>query len=310
MLYIIVFLMGVLAYSLVIILLGKKSYRTQMLKDRIDKYRKVSVDRKDDFDEDLPFSERIIKPIAEEIIKAISNIFPKGENEQNQLQETLFQAGIKMPAREYNIMKILVSLLFGVFGAVFFSFNGGVNIFKNILGFIGGTLFGYIIMVYLLQRRLRIRQENMEKQFPEFLDLLCVCIESGLGFDQAVQYVVKEYKSELSDEFKTVVRDISLGSTRKNALLELQKRATFEQLKTFNSAVIQADEMGISLKKILNAQSYNARETRKQKIEEEVQKLPVKILFPMLFFIFPIIFVVLLYPAITSVLGTLSGTSI
>lgn len=120
MLYIIVFLMGVLAYSLVIILLGKKSYRTQMLKDRIDKYRKVSLDKKDDFDEDLPFSERIIKPIAEEIIKAISNIFPKGENEQNQLQETLFQAGIKMPAREYNIMKILVSLLFGVFGAVFF----------------------------------------------------------------------------------------------------------------------------------------------------------------------------------------------
>ena len=139
------------------------------------------------------------------------------------------------------------------------------------------------------------------KQFQSF-DLLSVCVEAGLGFDQAVNYVSKEYVGEISEEFRIMLRDINLGSSRKQALSALQTRVPLEQLKTFSAAVIQADEMGISLKNILNVQAANVRLRYKQKIEEKAQTLSIKILFPMVLFIFPVIFIIILGPAVPSLM--------
>ena len=172
---------------------------------------------------------------------------------------------------------------------------------------LGGILSGYIISRFVLASRVTRRQNLLEKQLPGFLDLLSVCVEAGLGFDQAIQYVCHEYKGELSDEFKVVQRDISLGSTRKQALMSLCQRVTSSQMTTFTAAVLQADEMGISLKNILNAQSRNVRLAYKNKIEEKAQKLSTKILIPMLIFIFPVIFIILLGPAVPGIMKALGS---
>ncbi|MEB3024438.1 MULTISPECIES: type II secretion system F family protein [unclassified Parvimonas] len=311
MVYIIVLLSGLCVYSSILLLLGEKASRVENIRKRINKAGKENRIKTDDFYENVPFAERVIKPIVDFFIKAVSDMFPSSkEVEDETYQTTLLQAGIRMKARDYYILKLLVVVLFAIIGGFYSKVVGLRGLFGFLFGGIFGAIIGYLFMTYLLRRRIRIRKENMERQFPEFLDLLSVCIEAGLGFDQAIQYVVGEYKSELSDEFRIVMRDISLGSTRKQALLKLQERCLVEQVKTFNAAIIQADEMGISLKKILSAQSYNARQARKRKVEEEIQRLPIKILFPMLIFIFPVIFIVLLLPAGLSIIKSLTSTGL
>ncbi|MCI5997614.1 MAG: type II secretion system F family protein [Peptoniphilaceae bacterium] len=312
MVYIIVFLSGILMYSMIVLLFGEKASRVDVINKRIEKSKKNVILNDSDFYEDVPFVERIVKPFVDVLIRMISDVLPQNsESENNEASQLiLLQAGIRMKVRDYSILKFLIVVAFSLFGGFYLRLVSKHSVIGVVFGVILGGIVGYLVMSYILKRRVRVRKENMERQFPEFLDLLCVCIESGLGFDQAIQYVVSEYKCELSDEFKIVIRDISLGSTRKQALMKLQQRCLVEQIKTFNAAIIQADEMGISLKKILSAQSYNARQVRRQKVEEEVQRLPIKILFPMLFFIFPVIFIILLLPAAISIFRTLSGTGL
>lgn len=313
MLYIIVILGGIAVYTGIISVFGEKAARVEMIRERVNKSKRSSKNYADEFYENIPFVERIIKPFVDWLILSISKIIPSNKDEdiKEQTQQKLTHAGIKMKAREYNIMRFLIIVLLGIVVAIYtLSVNPEFSLMKVLGGFIIGCIIGYIFLTLMLNMRTRKRKENMERQFPEFLDLLTVCIEGGLGFDQAVQYVVKEFRCELSDEFRIALRDISLGSTRKQALLKLQDRCLVEQLKTFNTAVIQADEMGISLKKILSAQAYNTRQVRRQKVEERVQKLPIKILFPMLLFIFPVIFIVLLVPAILSAIQTFSGSGL
>ena len=312
MFFLILLLSGVMMYSIILSLFASKAIRIEQIKGRIEKTKTISRDVSDDFFENIPFIERIIKPLVDWMIESISKFLPSSNTIDNEeMQSTLSQAGIKMKTRDYNIMRFLIVILSSLLGLFYVSYsNPNVSFFKILVYMIVFGIFSYILLYYMLARRIRIRKEKMERQFPEFLDLLSVCIEAGLGFDQAIQYVCKEYKSELSDEFKIVTRDISLGSTRKEALLGLQSRCLVEQVKTFNAAIIQADEMGISLKKILNAQAHNTRHARRQKVEESVQKLPIKILFPMLFFIFPTIFTILLVPAGLSIIKTFSGTGL
>lgn len=310
MFYIIIILSGVFVYTAIISTLGAKAQRLEMIKKRIEKSKKINKNYADEFYENIPFFERIIKPFVDWLVISVANFIPreKDEKEKEQSQKKLVQAGIKMKAREYNTMRIIIIVLSGFVLGIFKAFRSvEFSLVSILMNFMIGCVLAYMFLLFVLTMRTRHRKEKMERQFPEFLDLLSVCIEGGLGFDQAVQYVVKEYKSELSDEFRIVLRDISLGSPRKDALLKLQDRCLVEQLKTFNTAVIQADEMGISLKKILMAQAYNTRQVRRQKVEEKVQKLPVKILIPMLIFIFPVIFIVLLTPVFINSVAILGG---
>lgn len=306
MLYIIVLLFGILVYCLVIISFGEKAVRLEHINLRLKKAMESNI-REDEPYENIPFIDRIIKPSIDKFIGSISKIVPISEKEQEAISLSLMQAGMRTKPADYTVMKMMIVLLFAFVGIIYATLIKHLPLNQVLLYGFGAASMGYLFLQYTLKRRIRIRQDAMQVQFPNFIDLLSVCVEAGLGFDQAIQYVIKEFPCELSDEFKIVSRDISLGSTRQDALMKLQKRCTVEQLKTFNAAIIQADEMGISLKTILSSQASNVRQAYKQKINEKVQKLPVKILFPIVLFIFPVIFIVLLVPAILSALKTISG---
>ena len=188
MVYIIVLLSGLCVYSSILLLLGEKASRVENIRKRINKAGKENRIKTDDFYENVPFAERVIKPIVDFFIKAVSDMFPSSkEVEDETYQTTLLQAGIRMKARDYYILKLLVVVLFAIIGGFYSKVVGLRGLFGFLFGGIFGAIIGYLFMTYLLRRRIRIRKENMERQFPEFLDLLSVCIEAGLGLDQAIQ---------------------------------------------------------------------------------------------------------------------------
>jgi tight adherence protein C len=140
---------------------------------------------------------------------------------------------------------------------------------------------------------------------PDILDLLSVSVEAGLGFDAALQKVVEKTKGPLTMEFEKTLQEINIGKSRREALRDMQARVNADDVTTFLGSIIQADQLGVSITNVLRIQSKQVRENRKMRAEEKAQKAPVKILIPLVLFIFPTIFIVLLGPAAIQLIDTL-----
>jgi tight adherence protein C len=147
----------------------------------------------------------------------------------------------------------------------------------------------------------------MEQQLPEVLDLLSVSVEAGLGFEQAVHHITMNMEGPLIDELTVTYREMAMGRARRDALTLLGQRCELEEMKTFVGALVQASQLGISIKNVLRSQSAAMRQSRKAKVQEKAMKVSVKMLFPMVMFIFPVIFIILLGPAVVNVLHVING---
>ena len=158
-----------------------------------------------------------------------------------------------------------------------------------------------------MQSKARNRGKEIQRDLPDILDLLTVSVEAGLGFDAALVKVVERKKGPLADEFGIVLREIRVGKPRKEALRELSERVKVDDITSLVSAVIQADQLGVGISNILRIQAEQVRTKRRQQAEESAMKAPIKMLFPLVFFIFPTLFVVLLGPAIIQIAETLLG---
>ncbi len=170
-----------------------------------------------------------------------------------------------------------------------------------------GFVLGYMMPVMWLGRQISGRKHSIQKSLPDALDLLCISVEAGLAFDLALQRVTQKWDDELSREFKRVLSDVRLGRTRREALKDLGVRTGVEDVQTFTAAVIQADQLGVSMSKILRLQSEQMRVRRRQRAEATAQQAPIKMLFPMVFLIFPALFVVILGPAIPKLMDSFGG---
>ena len=145
----------------------------------------------------------------------------------------------------------------------------------------------------------------MQSQLPEVLDMISVSVEAGLGLEQAMIEVVKNFDGPLIDEIAITNREMAMGRTRADALLLLGERCGIEEMQNFTRAIVQATQMGIAVKNVLRSQSEYMRQTRKNKVEEKAMQVSVKILLPMAGFILPVIFIVLLGPAAVKIMDTL-----
>ncbi len=177
---------------------------------------------------------------------------------------------------------------------------------------LGSALFGLIIGLlsfrlpdYWLARRIKQRQRSILLQLPDALDLLTISVEAGLGFDGAMMEVIQKWDNELAQEFSTVLSEMKLGKSRRDALRGMSSRVKVQEVQLFISSIVQADEIGMSISRTLSIQSEQMRLRRRQKAEELAHKAVIKIIFPMVFFIFPALFAVLLGPTIPKILGTL-----
>jgi tight adherence protein C len=157
--------------------------------------------------------------------------------------------------------------------------------------------FGYIVPGYFVGTRSRRRRDEVQAALPDALDLLAVSVEAGLGFDAAISKLIDNMEGALIDEFGLALSEMRVGEARQDALKKLSARVDSPELSAFVRAIIQADQLGISLGRILRVQAVDTRQKRQAAAEEKAMKAPIKMLFPTVLFIFPAMFIVILGPA-------------
>ncbi|GIK11070.1 MAG: type II secretion system protein [Anaerolineaceae bacterium] len=171
-------------------------------------------------------------------------------------------------------------------------------------------LLGFFFPQLWLTSRINARQKEIRKAMPDALDLLTICVEAGLSFDSAISKVSEKWENQLSLAFARVIREIQLGKLQREALRDMSDRLDIPEMTSFVAAVIQSQQLGVSMAKVLRIQSEQMRMKRRQRAEEEAHKAPVKMIFPMGLLIFPSILIILLTPAliqITDVFGAALG---
>jgi tight adherence protein C len=199
-----------------------------------------------------------------------------------------------------TILKIALPLSFGVFGKII-----GLKLGSLILITAAGAIAGIAIPNVYIKRKIKERHEKGLKELPDFIDLLTVSLEAGLGFDSALNKVVAKNNGVLSAEFHLCLEKMRFGKPRKEVFTELKDRLNFDSLVSLINSILQAEKLGMSMVQIFRIKSQEERAKRKQRAEEAAMKVPIKILFPLVFFIFPSMFIILLAPAVLSLISNL-----
>jgi len=243
------------------------------------------------------FSERVVYPFIDGLSKFVSQFTPAQtmENIKHKL-DLAENPGNLTPANFLAIRFVAMFVLGGlVFGLMMIA---KLPTSRRILFTVVTTILGYFLPVLWLGSKIKRRQSEIVKQLPDSLDLLTICVEAGLGFDQAVQQVVEKQDNELARAFNRYLQEVRLGKIRREALQNMSVRMEVADVTSFVAAIVQADQLGVSMAKILRIQSDQMRVRRRQRAEQKAHQAPIKMLFPMVFLIFPSIFIVLLGPAI------------
>lgn len=182
---------------------------------------------------------------------------------------------------------------------------GGLIGFRSVgwlvLGLVAGAAFGFFLPDLLLLNAGQKRQEKIRRALPDALDMLTVCVEAGLGFDAALAQVARNTNGPLAQECARVLQEMQIGKSRNQALRALTERTTVSELRSFVSALAQAGELGVPIASVLREQAREMRLRRRQRAEEQAQKVPVKILFPLIACLFPAMFVVIIGPGAISI---------
>ena len=251
------------------------------------------------------FSERVMKPVLEGIGKGLLRLAPK--EMINNLERRIIMAGRPGKWETKNWLGLQAFLTIGLPIIIVLVYTQFKTDYKNIiLVTIAASLIGLLYPNMSLNGKIKKRQTEVMKSLPDIMDLLTVSVEAGLTLDSALSRVVEKMPGTLSGEFRTVLQEIKVGKSKKEAMFDLADRVGVQDLRSFAGAVIQADQLGVSLGRVLRIQSEQIRQNRKQRIQEKAMKAPIKMLIPMVIFIFPAIFIVLLGPAVINIIGIFS----
>ncbi|MBC8161131.1 MAG: type II secretion system F family protein [Roseiflexaceae bacterium] len=256
-----------------------------------------------------PFSQRVVVPITRSLLAVLGRFSPKASNEKIRLNLMMAgNPGNLTPIMFSGIRLGLSGVLLVIFGLV--TTSSGVPLLNALLYSVLGAGVGYILPGIWLGQKIGARKHNLIKALPDALDLLTISVEAGLAFDSALQRVSEKWDNELSREFKRVLTDVRLGRVRRDALRDMVARCGVDDVQTFIAAIIQAEQLGVSISKILRVQSDQMRVRRRQRAEEKAHQAPIKMLFPMVFLIFPALFVVILGPAVPRLYDSLGGLNL
>jgi tight adherence protein C len=249
--------------------------------------------------------DRIAKPLMNDFKKSFKRRMPGEKEAKIETKLQLAGSPFGMTPVDFRLLQISLALLFpllaGGYGALLKTGYSGIFLF-----FIVGLAVGTVLPHYYLSIKKKARNKSALKELPDILDLLTVSLEAGLGFDSAVSKVVSKKNGVLSAEFHRSLEELRLGRTRREALSGIKNRVEVEEVRAFISSILQAEKLGIGLVQVLRVQSNEVRERRRQRAEEEAMKAPVKMLFPLVLFIFPSLFIVLLGPALIQFIQTFS----
>lgn len=302
MLTFLLWLSSFLFFSSVCLLILNRFYR-----DRMIIYRRITPFLTEEKGEDIIGREdelinkslyaRLIQPQFLKLRQIAEGRLPK--NKLLQIEKKLHAAGnpFGIKAGDFFLLQILLPIF--VFLLYCFLFLPATdNKGKVLVLAITSSAFVYFYTNYYLSSKSKQRTHEIDRALPDFFDLLNVSIEAGMGLDGALKRVSAQMNSPLSREFSSALEDMRLGKSRKDALLELRERVPSEFFKSVITSIIQADQMGLGMSKVLQTQSKRIREKQRFQIREQAMKAPVKMLLPMVFFIFPTLFIVLLGPIV------------
>lgn len=204
-------------------------------------------------------------------------------------------------AAEFRLLQLLLAFS-GLCLAAGGMWLAGAGPRGALLAGVFGTALGALLPDVYLSSRIRARRHEVVTSLPDALDLLMVSVEAGLGFDMALVKVAERFKGALAEEFRRLLHEMKLGRPRREAFRDMAERVGVDDLRAFVGALTQADQLGVSIGNILRLQAGQMRRKRRQRAEEMAMKAPIKMLFPLVFFIFPALFVVLLGPAVIQIM--------
>lgn len=296
---IIITLMAFLVFLLIINrLLVKLVIKDKNKRDRL-KYVETINDENVEVLKNENVMGKFIASSSESLYKTVLRISPSGTKDR--INTNLKRSGLNKsftPSR-WIWLRVLVGLIFPVlFVGLFASLEVGIG--SLVLLMLVFILIINLIMSLLIKSKITNRKKQITKDLPDVMDLVTVSVEAGLSFDGAIDRVIKAIHSPVTEEFAIMLKEVRMGKQRKDAMREMSARCNVADMTTLLGSIIQADELGVSVSNILRIQAKQLREKRRQRAREKSLKAPIKLLFPIILFIFPTIFVLLLAPVLIS----------
>ncbi|MBC9732153.1 type II secretion system F family protein [Nocardioides marmotae] len=250
---------------------------------------------------DRPFGERVLEPLQARALRIGRRL--SGADSAERIRRKLDLAG---NPRDWSVDRVVSGK---VIGAIALTLVGGalalvlgVSVSVAVVMLLGGLVVGFFVPDLYLYQKTYERTERMQRELADAIDLMTISVESGLGFDAAVQQVARNTEGPLAEEFSRVLREMQIGQGRAQALRALGDRTNVPDLKTFVGAMVQADSFGIPISQVLRIQSAEMRLKRRQRAEHKAQQVPVKITVPLIFCILPCLFIAVMGPAVISIM--------
>jgi tight adherence protein C len=271
--------------------------RTSVMESRIQQFRKQTTINNDlGPNLDVAFSDRVLKPTAESLARLVSRILP--QSVLADVQHQLVVAGNPMKFNTYLAFWGLSVVLLGGMGIVIFISGPADAFFPKLLITTLFVVLGFAFPRMWLKGKVKAKQKAVLRSLPDTMDLITTCVEAGLGLDAALARVAEKGDGPLADEMQHMLRDIAMGKLRREAMIELSDRIGVEELTSFINSIVQAEQLGVGIAQVLRVQSDQLRTQRRQRAERQAHEAPIKMLFPLVLFVFPAFLAVILGPAV------------
>jgi len=276
---------------------------------RLDQLGSMQAKTLEEIELQQPFFDRAVRPLAVRL-SGVGQKFTSAKK-VSRTEKRLAMAGNPYDLRTVDFLGLKVVVAGAIAGVLFLIF--GLLMGNLPFGFIAaaaGGMLGFFVPDYWVGRKIKKRRKAILLGIPDTLDLLTISVRAGLGFDAALGKVTEKVKGPLPDEFRRALAEIRVGKTRKDALRDIVTRTDVPALTNFIGAIIQAEQLGVSISKVLQVQSEQLRIERRQRAEEAAAKAPIKMLFPLVGCIFPSMFIVILGPAIILIMTNMTSGSL
>jgi len=294
-----VILGGIVLLVVVVLLVSRRrAGSTQSLDDRLNELAALGQSvTLEELELSQPFSQRVIIPMIEALSKIAQRFTPQNNIEASLHKIELAGLSHKIKAVQFLGVRMALAILLGG-ASLAVAFSSALPVIQRLGVIVIAFVLGYMLPSVWLGTKIKKRQSIIIKALPDALDLLTICVEAGLGFDAAMSKVAEKWDNELSVAFMRTVQEMQLGKLRREAMRNMANGMDVPDMTTFVAAIIQADTLGVSMAKVMRIQSDTMRMKRRQRAEEKAREAPIKMMFPLVFFIFPTILIVLLGPAL------------
>ena len=252
-------------------------------------------------EEDAAFKARVLTPLMQTLTARVNSLLPSSMTDK--LQASITQAGLKIQAGKFIV---IVGILSGVVPVVlaFYFMTMGSSSKSTAMLYFAALAFGVVGPRFWLLGRIKRRKKEIWRALPDAFDLITASVEAGLGIDAAFTRVIEKVKGPFAEELTRTMREITIGRSRREAFIDMATRTGVEELRSLVNAIVQAEAMGISIGTVIRVQTGVIRMKRRQRAEQQAFKAPIKMVFPLVFFIFPAIMVVIGGPAVIQIMNS------